>query len=197
MRKSRLRSLLYLSCLTFTSIPAPAATVITLPATGITNNSATLNATANPTGISSFGHFEYGTTTNYGSLTSLQNLGSGSTPTNFSQVLTGLAGGTSYHFRAYLEVGLGLIIIANDQSFFLPAPPSVVTLAATSIHPGQATLNATINPNNLPTLYWFQHGPVPALPNATPANTLDAGTNLVAVSNLLTDLPRGVPYYFE
>lgn len=198
MRTLRHRSALYLLCLSFTAISTRAATIATLPATGITTNSAILNGTVNPAGQPAFGYFVYGTTTNSETnITSCQNLGSGTSATNFSQLITGLAGGTFYIFQAYAGSGLGTILVGDYVSFFVPAPPFVTTLAATSIHPGEATLNATINPNSVPTIYWFQHGPTPALGNFTPTNALAAGVNVVAVSNLVTDLPRGSLYYFS
>jgi microcystin-dependent protein len=179
------------------AIPARAATVTTLPATAITNTTAILNGSANPAGQSASGFFQWGPTTNYGATTAFQPLGSGSSNTNFSQFIGPLATGTTYHFRATIQTAFFIQIFGADQSFFMPGPPSVTTTAATSVHPGQATLNATINPNSLPTIYWFQHGPTTSYGNLTPANALAAGTNLVAVSNLVTGLPRSAPYHFN
>ena len=93
-----------------------------------------------------------------------------------------------YHWgRAGIQVALVTEIFGNDQSFFVPAPPSVATITATSIHPGQATLNATINPNDLPTVYWFQHGPTTSYGDSTPTNMLTGGINPVVVNNLVTE----------
>ena len=85
----------------------------------------------------------------------------------------------------------------NDQTFTTASAPFAYTAAASPVHPGQATLNATITPNTVPAAYWFQHGPTTNYGSLTAVNTLAAGTNAVAVSNLLTGLPRGVPYYYR
>ncbi len=170
--------------------------VTTLPANGIGANSATLNATANPGGASSVGSFEYGATTNYGTTTATQSLGSGVTDTNFSQTLISLIGGTTYHYRADAARSVGSVA-GNDQTFLVPLPPIANTMNAGPLHPGQAILNANINPNGAPVAYWFEHGPTPTYGNFTPINLLAGGTSLVAVSNLITDLPRGSSYHFR
>jgi len=177
----------------------PAATLTTLPATGFSIGSATLNAVANPAGNSYLGRFEYGLTTNYGSQTGDQPLGSGNRNVNFSQPLTGLASNQIYHFRADLALLKGGTIYGNDEAFTMAGPPLATTAAATSIHPGQATLNASINPNNtinVPTSFWFLYGTNTSYGSITPAVTLPSGTNLVAVGNLVTALPRGVTNHF-
>src|SRR5208282_649369 len=53
--------------LTFTTLPLPPV-VATLAATGITSESAILNGTVNPGGAASGATFQFGVTTNYGSL---------------------------------------------------------------------------------------------------------------------------------
>ena len=91
---------LYLACLILGATTSRSATVTTLPATLITNNMATLNGMANPLGTSTTGFFEYGTTTSYGFTTPSLGLGAGESNVPFSRLVTGLAGGQTYHFRA-------------------------------------------------------------------------------------------------
>src|SRR5207253_2860523 len=81
--------------------PTNAPTVTTEPASSVTDKSATLNASVNPNG-SEVGdcHFEYGTSTAYGSSTSCTPApGSGSSPVAVSASLGGLSAHTTYHFR--------------------------------------------------------------------------------------------------
>jgi hypothetical protein len=134
---------------------ARAGTVITLPPSGITTNSVTLNGVANPSGTTYFGYFQYGTTTNYGSTTASQPLGGGNSNTNFSQLVSGLMGGQLYHYRAAINSLFSPSIFGNDAMFIIPALPAAITSAATSIHPGQAMLNAIVNPNGLSATWWF------------------------------------------
>jgi microcystin-dependent protein len=122
-------------------------------------------------------------------------LGSGNGVVDFGQVVTELTVGQVYHFRADIA-GLGTTLHGNDQAFIMPGTPSPTTAAATLIHPGQAMLNATINPNSEATTYWFQHGLTTSYGSSTPSNMLAVGTRMVAVSNLVTGLPRGVTYHF-
>ena len=91
-------------------------TVQTFPATGLTNSSATLNGVANPNTNATSAWFEYGFTTNYGAVTAPQPLGSGASNTNFSQALTNLFRGVTYHFRAVASNSFG-VVFGADQSF--------------------------------------------------------------------------------
>ena len=68
------------------------------PATDVAFSSARLNGTVNPNGLSTSVHFQYGTTTNYGLVSASQNF-SGTTTQNVSANVSGLATGTTYHFR--------------------------------------------------------------------------------------------------
>jgi hypothetical protein len=59
-----------------------------------------LNGRVNPNGAPASAWFELGTTTNYGELVFIQNLGSNTVFTNYSQMLAGLTPATTYHTRA-------------------------------------------------------------------------------------------------
>ena len=96
------------------SVPAPQ--VSTLPATGVSANSATLNGTVNPNGWPTTAWFQWGATTNYGNLTSVTDLGSGTTALPLSAPLAGLTPGVTYHFRIAATNDYGLVY-GNDQSF--------------------------------------------------------------------------------
>jgi hypothetical protein len=83
----------------------PAVSVSTLPTTDGSATSMKLWAQANPNHFDAKGWFEWGTTTNYGVTSVMQNLGSGTAGTNFGQSLTGLVAGTEYHYRAVAASG--------------------------------------------------------------------------------------------
>jgi hypothetical protein len=82
---------------------------ITQAASGVKTTEATLNATINPGGATTTYHFEYGTTTAYGTSVPLsgENIGSGSEPLSESKLVTGLAPGTTYHYRVVAESAFG------------------------------------------------------------------------------------------
>lgn len=91
-------------------------TLETLPPNWVNPTTATLNGVANPSGNATTVWFEFGFTTNYGSVTPAQPVGNGSSDTNFSQTLTGLVAGATYHFRAVASNNVG-ILFGEDRSF--------------------------------------------------------------------------------
>jgi len=93
-----------------------AAVVSTLPASPVAFTSATLNGTINPRGATASGWFEYGTTPAYGSASSPQVLGNGSSAVGVSQTLLQLAANTTYYFRLGASNQFGASYGAN-QSF--------------------------------------------------------------------------------
>src|SRR5438874_1340135 len=90
--------------------------ITTLAATDVTDTSVTLNGNAASVGLPTTAWFEWGATTNYGNLTPPIDVSSDVTTTNFSQLLTGLHGGDSYHFRAVASNSLG-VAYGPDASF--------------------------------------------------------------------------------
>jgi putative hemolysin len=82
---------------TYYIVTAP--TVATTDATDVTSSTATLNGTVNPNGGSTSYHFEYGTSTNYGTNTPTASAGSGTSAVSVSAGITGLTAETLYHFR--------------------------------------------------------------------------------------------------
>lgn len=122
--------------------------VVTLPATTVANNSATLNSTVDPNGndgqqIS----FEYGRTSTLSDATSL-NISlttTGTVPYSVTKDLTGLTSGTIYYFRIKAGGVTGQIL-----SFVTTEPvatPTITTDDATNVTQTGGTLNATIDPN--------------------------------------------------
>ncbi len=78
----------------------PLPVVTTLAATAITPTSAVLNGSINPNGTTTTPTFDYGLTTAYGtSLTGTPATVTGTGSTAVSAALTGLAAGTTYHYR--------------------------------------------------------------------------------------------------
>ena len=71
----------------------------TVAASSITGSGAKLNGKINPNGRSTSYYFEYGTSTSYGSKGTTVSLGNGTSTANVSGTVTGLKGGTTYHFR--------------------------------------------------------------------------------------------------
>ena len=62
-------------------------------------NSAILNGTVDPNGVSAEYYFQYGRSTNYGSTTTTASPGNESDVVSVSESITGLTPGADYHFR--------------------------------------------------------------------------------------------------
>jgi hypothetical protein len=110
---------------TATPTPTPGPPIVlTSPATNVRNFSATLNGTVNPNGSSTAVHFEYGTTINYGTSTSIQNYSGSTTRSVFANV-SNLSAGATYHFRI-VGSNAGGTTYGADSTFTTPAARAVV-----------------------------------------------------------------------
>jgi hypothetical protein len=98
-------------------ISAAAPFVVTMPATAVGTNQATLNGFVDPQGTPTTVWFEFGLTTAYGTATPEQN--ADFVPQNFSHVLSGLSNGVTYHYRA---VALSQGIFFGADQTFTPGP---------------------------------------------------------------------------
>ena len=100
---------------------------ITQPATDITAEGATLNATVNANYLSTQITFEYGTDLTYGQTISAdQSPVTGNTSTMATASISGLTPGTTWHFRVKAVNELGTVY-GNDLTFttlFIVLPPS-------------------------------------------------------------------------
>jgi hypothetical protein len=134
------------------------AVVTTNAAANITSSSATLNGTVNPNGLTTAVHFEYGTTTNYGSTTPNSNH-TGNTTQNVSANITGLTQNTTHHFRL-VATNNGGTTYGNDRTFIWlspTGPPIAGTRAATNVASRSATLNGSVLPHGFPTTVYFEY----------------------------------------
>ena len=100
---------------------------------------------------------EYGTSTSYGSQSASAGVGSGSANVAVSRALSGLAAGTTYHYRVVATNGAGTSRGA-DGIFTTLAAPVVATSAATGVTPTSATLNGSVDPNGRATTWYFEYG---------------------------------------
>jgi hypothetical protein len=181
--------------LTFTT-PPPVPTAETGPASNITSTSATLSGTVSPNGPDpATAYFEYGTTTNYGSVTTTVQVDTAGTIV--TRNISGLTQGTTYHYRIVATNSAGASF-GGDHTFTTPlALPTVTTLPATGVNSTTATLNGTVNPNGNATTYFFQWGTTTGYGNTTPAGSLPAGSSAVPVSAGLSGLNPNTTYHFR
>jgi hypothetical protein len=110
---------IYGSDRTFTTLTATGAPVVTTnPATNVTISSATLNGSLDPHGLTTSVHFQYGTTTSYGSTTTMQSQ-TGNTYRNIAANISGLTTHTNYHFRI-VATNSGGTRFGSDRTFTTP-----------------------------------------------------------------------------
>ena len=127
-----------------------------------------------------------------------------------SATITGLTGGHTYYFQALAKnnantalVGYGAVL-----SFTTVSPPTVASVAASSITATTATLNGTINPNSAITTGGFclsssattDDGGVLQTCDLSPASnpaTVASGASTTNISGAVTGLKAGTTYYFQ
>jgi hypothetical protein len=98
-----------------------------ITSTGATNSSATITWTTNEASTS---QVEYGTTTSYGSSTTL----SGALVTSHHAQITGLSASTTYHYRVRSKDAAGNLTISTDSTFTTTndtTPPVLSAITAT------------------------------------------------------------------
>jgi len=193
--------------LTFTTSACAAAapTVTTLTATSITTTTATLNGTVSANGAGTTVTFDYGTTPSYGlNNTAAQSpLLASASNTAVTYAVTGLTCGTTYHFRANANNGVGGTINGADQSFATAAcaasSPTATTVAATSITTTSALLNGTVTANGASTTVVFDYGITNAYGSTINASQspLSSGSSNAPVSAALSGLVCNTMYHFR
>ena len=95
--------------------PTGRPVAITDPATYIASDSATLNGTVDPHGLTTTVYFQYGTSTSYGLTTAIQSK-TGDTYQNVVATIGGLTASTTYHFRIIAHNSAGTRY-GVDQTF--------------------------------------------------------------------------------
>ena len=131
------------------TVNASPPTTLTGEAGTPTQTTAAVNGMVNPNGGTvSDCHFEYGTTSAYGSSIPCAALpGSGSSAVEVSASITGLPANTGYHFRLVATNGGGTSYGADATLTTLPHEPTASTGSAGFVRATSATLTATVNPN--------------------------------------------------
>jgi hypothetical protein len=117
-----------------TAAPASAPAISSRAATAVTSVGASLNAGVNPRSLATSVHFEYGTSTSYGTATAEQAIGSAGSTVSVTAAIGGLKPGTKYNFRAVATSAAGIARGAN-RSFTTPKAPTGVAITPSTIRP--------------------------------------------------------------
>ena len=115
--------------------------------------------------------FEYGTSTSYGTRVSCEPATvteSEPEPSPVKRTITGLQPDTTYFYRVSATNELGAVKHTNfgagaeDEGTFTTTGPGLHGESVSEVASTAASLDATINPNGLPTSYYFQYTTSPA-----------------------------------
>jgi hypothetical protein len=101
-------------------VPPPVVT--TGASSNVTRTTAGVSGTVNPERLATTYHFEYGTSTAYGASTPATDAGAGTADVPASATLTGLAAGTTYHYRL-VATSAGGTTPGVDMTFATQAAP--------------------------------------------------------------------------
>lgn len=115
-------------------------------ATNVKGTEATLNGLVNPSGQATTYRFEYGTTTNYGTSVPVpgESAGSGTEAVAEQKTITGLALGTTYHYRLVAESAAGTTR-SEDKTFTTLSAIPLQLSALPVTDPFNATTSAISN----------------------------------------------------
>ena len=180
------------------SVAAASPSVVTQPATGISNTRATLNATVNPAGQRTSYAFQFGQTTGYGTQTTVHSAGSGTVAVKVKATLGGLIPGTVYHFRIVAGNASGLSV-GRDRAFRTTGrpPPAAVTGPAINTGLQGATLTGFVNTMGLAGTFLFQFGSSPFYGLQTNPVSLPATNAVVPVSFGVSGLAAHRLYHYR
>jgi hypothetical protein len=139
--------------------PTPAAT-------GVSASAATLHGEVNPEGSETSCSFEYGTSESYEHSVPCEGehgdfVGEGSKFKPESVRISALEANTEYHFRLVATTAAGSTVHGADQTFTTEqAPPGVLadSVFASDVTQDDVVFNATLNPQHIDTLYYFNYG---------------------------------------
>ncbi|MDQ6778249.1 MAG: hypothetical protein M3071_18985 [Actinomycetota bacterium] len=121
----------------FTTTGHPPPGAVTGVATGITNTMATLTGTTVTNGETTSAYFEWGTTPSYGNQTAATNATAATTPSPVSYTLTGLAPGTTFHYRLVASHPGVAANTGADQAFTTIPPVRWRATATAHTTPGR------------------------------------------------------------
>ena len=179
-----------------TGLPAPAAPAVTdLAATSVTGTSATLNASVNPDGESTTVYFEYGPTTQYGSVTGTDTLVASGVVQPVAIETGSLNTRTEYHYRAVATNGISTTYGA-DKTLITLAGPVIGTTPIVEVGATDVQVNETLNPDGVASEYFFQYGTTTSYGSVTAIRDV-SGSASMNTTTLFENLALNTTYYYQ
>ena len=176
---------------------APAA--VTGASSSITGTGATVAGTVNAHGQATAYIFEYGTSTNFGSISEPTGAGASTGDLPVTAPLTGLAPGTTYYYRLVATNATGTTSGAvGSFTTTGSSAPVVTTGAASALTTTGATLSGTLNPKGAFTTFTFEYGTTTAFGNITAVDGMLATPAVnQPVSMPVSGLSLGTTYLYR
>jgi hypothetical protein len=178
----------------------PTAAVPTIGSYGTSTNPGSGNDTVfggtNLQGDAGFSWIEYGTTTAYGKASSIQSIAAAQN-TFFSNSLTGLIPGTTYHYRAHVANNAGVAVMA-DSTFV----PYGIYRSGLVVNPGNGNEtvygSAYLDAPNTTATVQLSYGTTSGYGSTTQQYTITANASGLAVFTLpLTNLTPKTTYHYS
>ncbi|MBU6183399.1 MAG: Ig-like domain-containing protein [Verrucomicrobia bacterium] len=167
-------------------------------ATFVTPNSANLNGSVNPNGLSTSIWFEYGVLAdNLTSNTTAEDAGNGTAPIDKWAAISGLEPDTTYFFRMVAKSGANEVRGSVQSFHTIAIKPTIASSSSANTDPTAATLSAEVNPNGFATTVYFEYGTNQAYGSSTTAAAIGSGNQTVPLSQPITGLQAGAAYYFR
>jgi hypothetical protein len=170
-------------------------------ATNIGDSTATLHGSVNPNGVElEECKFEYGTSASYGQTAPCAEtpaeIGAGFNDVPVHADLTGLAEGTTYHFRLVAK-SAGQTTEGADEVFETLGPPGIEEAWAERVLRTEARLKAKIASNGSATTYHFEWGVTSGYGNSTAESGTGSAGGSKVVGAALEGLAPGTTYHWR
>jgi hypothetical protein len=172
-----------------------------LPASNVSQFSAVMGATIDPGMYPTSYHFEYGTSSAYGSAVPIPDLFVAPGDVGkVSQIITGLRPGTTYHY-ALVAADVAGTVTGGDETFTTPSVPSPVasTGLTAEVTRSTAVVGGLVDPMGWDTTYRFEYGTSTAYGSSWPTVDVDMGALNGAQPVLITleNLQPGTTYHYR
>ncbi|WP_185154448.1 M4 family metallopeptidase [Fulvivirga sp. M361] len=157
----------------------------------ITATTVKLKGSLIPRGDTVTYHFEYGTTPEFGSSTSIYQY-----TDSVKGIITGLQSETKYYVR-FVATNENGNSYATTEFTTLPLVPLVKIKHTVDVTDTSALLYGQVNPNSLPTSFYFEYGPTPEMGLVSSSYPLPDTTEFLNVSVAVAGLQPRQHYYYK
>jgi hypothetical protein len=183
---------------TFFSAPPDPPEISGIGSDEVTSSNASVSASVNPGNGPTVFWVDYGFTASYGSSTpASESVGDDDTDHPVTKQLSGLASGSTYHYRI-VAANFGGVTSGPDRTFDTLAAPVISAVSSSGVGQTVATLEAQISAGFSATTYHFDYGLTHSYGSSTGEGTLAGADNAPRpVRADIANLRPGVTYHFR